>query len=52
MRSKRRRYRLLAVAMLTAGFVMMASGAAQSLIIGQFLLAIVCAVASLRARGY
>jgi hypothetical protein len=36
--------------MLSAGIVMMMSGAAQSLIIGQLLLAIACAVASLRAR--
>jgi hypothetical protein len=38
--------------MLAIGLVMMVSGAAETLIIMQMVLTIVCAVASLRVRDY
>jgi hypothetical protein len=38
--------------MLTAGVVMLANGAPQTLTIAQLALAIICAVASLRVRDY
>jgi hypothetical protein len=50
MRYRRARYRILAVAMLAIGLVMMANGAEVTLIVVQMLLAIICAVMSLRAR--
>ena len=52
MRYRRARYRLLAVVMLAIGLVMMASSAAPTLIVVQMLLAILCAVVSLRVRDY
>jgi hypothetical protein len=52
MRYRRARYRLLAVAMLTAGLVMMVTSAAQTLIVAMLLLTILCAVISLRVRDY
>ena len=52
MRYRRARYRLLAVAMLTAGLVMMARGAPEPLIVAQMVLTIICAVVSLRVRDY
>ena len=52
MRYRRAWYRLLAVAMLAAGLVLMARGAPEPLIVAQLLLTIICAVASLRVRDY
>ena len=52
MRHRRARYRILAVVMLAVGLVMMANGAAETLIVAQMLLTIACAVISLRVRDY
>jgi hypothetical protein len=52
MRYRRARYRVLAGAMLAIGLVMIVTGASEGLIVVPMLLAILCAVVSLRVRDY